>query len=153
MKRNKKTEKHKEFLRLEREMSANWEAQRKLGYKPLDKPIHHGYDAYWVLREDVSRRDDADRFQYILDTYGITVWCRKKDFKAWDYFYKREVDIKPGFKEITLREYEELNPWVKKFFDSYTKYTSWGKSSYIMYRVNIPDYFLIRKREKSYKTH
>lgn len=153
MKRDKKTEKFKEFLRLEEELGANWEAQRNLGYKPLDKPIHNGYDAFWVLRDDVSRRDDAYRFQHILDTYGTTVWCRRKDFKAWSYLHKREVDIKPGFKEITPREYEELNSWVKKFFEPYTRYSRWGNNSSVMYRVNIPDYFLVRKRVKSYKTH
>ena len=68
MKRNAKTEKYKAFLSKMRERDTNWEAQRKLGYKPLEKPIHHGYDAYWILRDDVARREDADKFQYILDT-------------------------------------------------------------------------------------
>ena len=64
MKRNERTEKFKDFLRKEEELNNNWKAQRALGYKPLDKPIHHGYDAYWVLRDDVARRADADKFYY-----------------------------------------------------------------------------------------
>ncbi len=153
MKRNKKTEKQKEFMHLQEELYANWEAQRNLGYKPLEKPIHNGYNAFWVLRDDVSRRDDAHRFQYILDTYGTTVWCRRKDFKYWSYQHKKNVDINPGFREITPHVYEGLNSWVKKFFEPYTVYSRWGSNSYVMYRVNIPEYFFVRKRVKAYNTH
>jgi hypothetical protein len=153
MKRNAKTEKQKEFLRLRKEAAANWEAQRKLGYKPLDKPIHHGYDAYWVLRDDVSRRADADRFQYVLDNFGVSTWCRRKDFKTWCYHQKRIVDVNPSFKEIDQYRYDKLSPWVQKFFYSYQKQNYWGGQTYTMYAVNIPSHFLVKKVVKSYKTH
>lgn len=153
MKRNQKTEKFKEFLRLEKELRTNWEAQRNLGYKPLDKPIPHGYRAVWVLRADISNRDDADRFQHILDNYGKSVWCKRKDFKVWDYQIKKLVDVNPYFREITPKEYESLKPWVQKFFTEGTKISRWGGFTYPYYYVNIPDYFLVREVKRDYKTH
>jgi hypothetical protein len=28
---------------------------KALGYRTLDKPIHHGYNAYFTLREDIAK--------------------------------------------------------------------------------------------------
>lgn len=151
MKRNYKTEKHKEFLRLERESHANWEAQRKLGYKPLDKPIHHGYKAFWVLRDDVARRQDADQWQYILDTFGKSTWCKDKSFKHWDRTKKMMTDIRPSFKDIDKDKYDALPTWAKKFFYQTEKRIWYGMCK--VYVVSIPDYFLKMKIVKSYKTH
>lgn len=153
MKRNAKTEKYKAFLSKMRESDANWEAQSKLGYKPLEKPIHHGYDAYWVLRDDVARREDADKFQYILDTFGTTVWCKRKDFKVWNYQFKRLHDLNPSFREIDQKRYDNLSQWAQKFFYSYEKQSNWGGATRTVYAVNIPSYFLVRKVVKSYNTH
>jgi len=136
-----------------REHDANWEAQRKLGYKPLEKPIHHGYDSYWVLRDDVARREDADKFQQILDNFGTTVWCKDKNFKEWDRSCKKMVDVNPGLREIDQKRYDNLSAWAQKFFYSYQKQSRWGGASYTVYAVNIPSHFLVRKIVKSYKTH
>jgi len=153
MKRNLKAEKKKEMLRLEAELSANLEAQRNLGFKPLDKPIPHGYRGKWVLRADVARRQDADRFQYILDNFGKSVWSRKEDFKKWCYFTKRVVDIRPSFREIKPAEYENLKPWIKKFFTKGEKHYPWGNVTYTYYYVNIPSHFLVLDMKRDYKTH
>ncbi|MEK6828556.1 MAG: hypothetical protein AABY15_00320 [Nanoarchaeota archaeon] len=152
MKRNKKTERYKDFLKLESQLSINWEAQRKLGYKPLDKPIHHGYDAYWVLRDDVSRRDDAWQWQYILDNFGKSTWCRDKSFRYWNKQERMMVNIRPSFKDIDFNKYENLPPWAKKFFYATEKKGYWGQM-YKVYSVGIFDYYLKMKVVKSYKTH
>lgn len=153
MKRNKKAEKHKELLRLEEELWNNWQTQRSLGYKPLPKPIPHGYRAVWVLRDDVARRKDADRFQHILDTYGKSVWCRREDFQAWCGLQKRMVDVNPSFRSITPDVYENLPNWEKKFFSERTDFHRWGGFFTKKYVVEIPSYYLVRKISKDYKTH
>jgi hypothetical protein len=154
MKRNKKAEKHKEFLRLQEELYANWEAQKKLGYKPLEKPIHHGYNGSWTLREDIARRQDADEFWALIEHFGVSVWCRDESFARWSYDQKKKVDIKPSFKEIDENAYNQLLPWCKKHF-SY-KYGGdkihWGGVTKY-YRVNVPEHYFKLKIEKHYKTH
>lgn len=152
MKRNKKTEKYKEFLRLQNAYYENREAQRNLGYKPFDNPIHYGYEAYFVLRDDVTRREDADKLQYILDNFSKRAWSRRKDFKVWSYGRNSTVDVTPGFKELDSYAYEKLPPWAKKYFYSYEA-KGWGGKTYTKYVVVIPGHFIVNKVVKSYKTH
>lgn len=153
MKRNKKEEKFKEFLRKKAMLDKNREAQNNLGFIPLDEPVHCGYNAKWELREDISRRKDADQFQYILDNFGTTVWCKRKEFKVWDRYYKKMIDVNPGLREIDQNKYDNLSVWAQKFFYSYEKQNSWGGATRTVYSVNIPSYLLVKKVVKSYKTH
>jgi hypothetical protein len=154
MKRNKKAEKHKEFLKLQKSLYENFDAQRKLGYKPLDAPIHYGYDAIWVLRDDIDRRHDADEFWALIEHFGVSVWCKNESFTKWNYEQRKEVDIKPYFKEIDENYYNQLQPWCKKYF-SYKiggdKVRWGGVTKY--YKVNVPQYYFKLKIEKHYKTH
>lgn len=153
MKRNVKTEKRGEFIRLMNEAKANYEARRKLGYKPLDEPVHHGYNAKWTLRSDVANREDADNYQEVIDNYGIEVWSKKKDFKKWSYKFRRNVDVYPSFKDINVGEYEKLSQKIKKFFTIRRDTKAWGGVERIYYEVNIPVYFLVMKVRKNYRTH
>jgi hypothetical protein len=42
---------------------------KALGYRTLDKPIHHGYNAYFTLREDIAKRDD--RLSWLTNILSI----------------------------------------------------------------------------------
>lgn len=154
MKRNSKTEKFKAFLRKEDELGDNWEAQRALGYKPLDKPIHNGYSGEWTLREDIARREDADVFEALITHFGVIVWCRDKTFIRWDSFEKREVKVNPSFKKINEREYENLPVWCKKYFYHCRTYDRemWGGRIEKYYTINLPDYYFKLKISKHYRT-
>lgn len=154
MKRNAKTERFKAYLRKEGELNDNWEAQKVLGYKLLDKPIHYGYNGKWELRADIARRDDADEFISLIERFGITVWCRDKSFTKWDAKQKINVDIKPYFRKIDEGHYNRLLPWCKKLF-SYSPGDDrkgwYGVIKY--YRINVPEYYFKLKISKHYKTH
>lgn len=105
------------------------------------------------MRADIARRKDADRFQYILDHFGKSAWSRRKDFRAWSSYHRREVDIRPSFRELSPREYEGLKPWVQKFFDERERCYRWGGVRYKYYVVNIQDYYLVLDKKRDYKTH
>lgn len=154
MKRNRKEENFKDYLKKKEELSKNWDAQRKLGYKPLDVPIHNGYDAEWVLREDVARSPEAEKYESILFYYGESSWHKNEDFKSWDKFYKRYDIKKPYFKRIRECDYDNLYPWAKKFFtyDIGNDVVRWGSTGR-MYKVSIPEYMLKIKVTKHYDTH
>jgi hypothetical protein len=148
---NTKGKNYKEYLKLRNQLDKNWEAQRKLGYKPLEKPIPHGYDAYYVLREDISRRSDSSDFQYIFDNFSKTVWCRRKDFMVYSYNERRYIKLNPSIKNLTEREYEKLPVKLKKYFYSVDKqYWNTIRKEYV---CTVPDYFFTVKIIKSYKTH
>lgn len=152
---NKKEEKFKAYLRKEEELWKNHVAQRNLGYKPLDTPIHKGYDAVFILRDDIARRDDADEFEALIHYYGKSAWCRDKTFTKWDRTEKRKIDIKPYFKKIDEDEYERLLPWCKKFFTHslVDDRTSWGGSIRKSFKINVPEFYFKMKIENHYETH
>lgn len=154
MKRNAKTERFKAYLRKEDELNDNWKAQRALGYKPLDKPIHYGYNGEWKLRADISRSKDGEDLEALIHHFGKSVWCKDKSFTKYDHCQKREVDIKPYFKKIDESTYDKLLPWCKRFF-AYSPaddVVMWGWVRKY-YRVNLPDYYFKLKISKNYKTH
>ena len=155
MKRNKKAEKLKAFYRKREELWENEVAQSNLGYKPLEKPIHKGYDGEWTLRGDISRRADAEDFEGLIHYYGVSVWCKDDSFTRWNKKEKREVEIKPYFKKINENEYNTLRPWIKRFFTySYgDDVVRWGGEVVRYYRVNVPEYYFNLKKVKHYKTH
>lgn len=151
---NTKDKNYKKYLEVRRRKREILDAQRNLGYEKLDKPYQRGWDAYWVLRPDISRRDDADTLQAILNTYGSTIWCLNKDFKYWSWRERKYKYIKPHIGSINWRIYDRLYPQVKKWFThNPTKDVSnyWYETKY--FDCNIPEYFLKMKKVKHWVTH
>ena len=107
---NTKHKKYKEYLRLQEESHQNHIAQRNLGYKELDKPILHGYNMEYVLRDDIARREDAWMYESLLKDFGGSVWCRDKSFTVYSRSSKGKKEyLKPYIKKVTEREYES---WI-----------------------------------------
>lgn len=148
---NTKSKNYKKYLKLLKELEKNHDAQRNLGYKPLDKPVHHGYDAFFILRDDVSRRHDAYIFQYIIDRFSKPVWSRRKDLMIYSYFEKCYIKNNPTINDISEEVYEKLPLNIKKYFYGYDK-QFWNTVRKI-YKCTVPDYFFTVKVVKSYKTH
>jgi hypothetical protein len=154
MKRNEKTERFKAYLRKKNELNENWAAQRALGYKPLDKPIHDGYNGEWVLRADISRSKNGEDLEALIHRFGKSAWCRDKSFTRYDYCQRQEVDIKPYFRVIDEGTYNNLLPWCKRFF-SYAPSEDRVRWGGVMkyYVVDLPEYYFKLKISKHYKTH
>jgi len=153
MKRNIKEEKEKELIRLKKEREELFWSIHNQKLVPLDKPVHHGWDGHWILRDDISRSPEATRLQHIIDTYGRSVWCRKKDFKVRNRKTNKLDDVNPYFRNISEYEYEDLSEKLKKYFvlDTTNKYGNmWWKPTY---KVYIDSWKLVLKVKRSYKTH
>jgi len=150
--KHKKAKLYWELVRLSEENTA---AQKALGYKPLDKPIPHGYKAYWELREDISRRDDAHIFEAILNDLGKNAWCKTKDFTVYNFIYRNYNEVKPYIKRIDEDYYNRILPQYQKWFQyAGTRYDKvrWG-GVVRYYECNIPEYFFKMVIERDYKTH
>ncbi len=150
-----KNTKHKDYKRLlalrERESELD-AAIRNLGYVELEKPVHHGYNAFLTLREDVAKREDrvAGLYQYFIDNFAIETWSRTKEFyiknkkgKVWD---KR-----PYLRRVTQKEYDGYLPWVQEHLHKRTEFV-WGQE-YSYYVPYIPQHYLVTKIKNSYITH
>jgi hypothetical protein len=150
-----KNTKHKDYKRLlalrEREDELD-KAIKNLGYVELEKPVHHGYNAYLTLREDVAKREDrvAGLYQYFIDNFASVPWSRLPEFYTKNKRGKIH-DNRPKLRRLTQKEYDGYLPWIQEHFHKRTKY-NWG-NEYIYYVPYIPDYYLVMKIKNSYITH
>jgi hypothetical protein len=156
-KRNKHWERDKQYLRLLNDLHENWETQRNLGWVELEEPIPYGYNAFFVLRDDVSRRDDSWIFQTIIDTCGTTSWKRKNDFlpvsssRNGRWLKTNEKNYRhtyPYFREIREDKYDSLPEQVKKWFSGTTT-DYWGRK---WYYTTVPIFYFEVKVEQNFKT-
>ena len=162
MGKNTKRENYKEYLALQRRDEKLSDERRNLGYRELEKPIHHGYNAYLELREDVQRRIDKEglAYQYIIKNFMVETWSKTQDFvnkhkgKRYHY-YEYNYENKPHIRKITEREYETLHPSIQKCFYNYRIDNKhyWGGAEQRIYSHLIPDHYLIMKIKNSYITH
>ncbi len=151
-KRNKHYWKEKQLIRLKLEDAKNHEAIYNQGLIELDEPIPHGYNAEWVLRSDISRRDDAHVYQEALDACKGMIWSKTKDFKYKNWKTKKWFVKKPDLKKINKAKYDALSVSAQKFFyeDTSSKRNYFHKDTY--YGCNL-SFELVVKITKSYITH
>jgi hypothetical protein len=125
------------------------------GYIELEKPIPHGYDAEWVLREDILRREDAWAYQEALDACKASIWSKDKSFKAKNDKTKKWYVRKPDLKAINKETYEKLSPTAKKFFveDSLYEKRYWRYGFNDKYYRCTLSYELVVKITQSFITH
>ena len=83
-KRNKYYTKEKEFIRLNKELDKNYQAQKDLGWIELDIPIFIGYEAYLEPREDIQNREDAWVFWEICQGLGTKTFAKKIKYFDWE---------------------------------------------------------------------
>jgi hypothetical protein len=125
---NKKDEQDKELLALWREYLALSAAKRELPYEQLKTPLQRGFKKYFVLRDDISRRDDAVQLQEILGRINHTVYCKDESFKVKKYYNRQKEDLKPGL------QYVKETDWVKyKWPDHHKK---WFKLQTIYHKLD-----------------
>lgn len=156
MKKNKKEETYKEFLRLNEEYEElQWGSRNEIMYEELDKPIKDGYNVSWGVRDDIARSPIGGKVIALVEEFSRTSWSRTIDFKTKIGKGKFQT-IEPYFVNLTSEKLDKFHDWVKDWvtiyqgFKSYTNY--WGKEVNY-YRVSIPKYYLVRKVSVSYITH
>jgi hypothetical protein len=153
MRKNKYYEKEKAIIRVKDELHKNWQDQRNQAWVELDKPIPHGYNGEWVLRDDITRSPEAEVLQWIIDNLGVEVWSKRKDFrvKEWRKNNKKWQDLKPHFRFIDESTYHSYPAVLQKYFrlDTSDKNYWWRPK----YKVDIESWKLVLKKSRSYITH
>lgn len=153
MSQNTKHREYKNYLALLRKQDELYDIKNALGYEKLEKPYQYGFNAFHVLRDDISRRKDADVFQYLLDTYSTTPWS--KDGIFYRKYKRYNSDNRPKFRLISEADYEKLEPKYKKHFihDAKEDRKFWNGTVYKYYRCYLPPHFLVMKVVNYYITH
>jgi hypothetical protein len=154
-KRNKYFFKEKTLIRLRMKNDEIRDAIRSQGWIELEEPIHNGYYAEWVLRDDILRRDDVAAFQEALDVCKDKLWGRNPEFRYKNTKTKKWEFAKPKLKSINKERYEALSPSGKKlFYEDTTKSSKYWRVGYTdkKYRCTL-SYELVVKITKAYITH
>lgn len=154
-KRNKQFFKEKELIRLRMKDAEINDAIRNQGWVELDEPIHSGYYADWVLRDDILRRDDAAAYQEALDSCKKRIWGKTPEFKYKNRKTKKWETINPGLLHINKEAYEKLSPTAKKLFvediGRERRYWRYGFSD--KWYICTLSYELVVKITKAFITH
>lgn len=152
MSKNTKELGYKGYLQLLDRESELRDQIQALGYRELEKPIHHGYTAYLTLREDVLKRKDGKDYQYIIDKFAYTTWSRTTDFRV--KHKKKYEDNLPKLHYISESEYLKLDIRYHKYFYLHTRtYASWNGNVYKYYQAYIPPQYLVINIKNHYLTH
>lgn len=153
-KRNKYFLKEKALIRLKAEQNKLWEAKHNENLIELEKPIHDGYYAEYVLRDDILNRSDADVFQEALDICKSKVWCRNSNFITRDWRTRRMVKVDPVLHKINKEKYDSLSPSAKKLFvETLPPKRLWGFSINDKFYACTLTYQVVIKVTKAYITH
>ena len=72
----------KQLIQLYKKLRHIRKEQRSLGYTDLVPPFQRGWKRFFVLRDDVSRLENAFFFQGLLDKINTTQFSSRKDFKV-----------------------------------------------------------------------
>lgn len=72
----------KQLIQLYKKLRHLREEQRNLGYTDLVPPFQRGWKRFFVLRDDVSRLENAFFFQGLLDKINTTQFSNRKNFKV-----------------------------------------------------------------------
>ena len=152
MKKDKYDEISKEYRSLLKYSEEVAKAKKNLGYIDLEKPIHRGYDAEYVLREDVARREDAWLYQAILNDLGRKAWCKDKSFKR-KYRKGKVEEIAPYVSKIYESQWQTFIPAAQKLFSVSSDIRDtphpWKGKVYV---AVFPHWFLKVKISKHYVT-
>tara|TARA_R110002020_G_scaffold123630_1_gene280357 strand:+ start:2387 stop:3076 length:690 start_codon:yes stop_codon:yes gene_type:complete len=144
-KKTKRDTEDRELRRLYTKLRKIYKAQRELGWIELDKPIYLGYAKGFVLRDDISRRKDAQVFEDILKHINTFVTCKNKDFMAKPWNSKKKEPIPHTLSTLSKKVYNKLPTNQQKHF---YHYYSHKKKEWVYKFTN--DYYFVPKIEKNY---
>jgi hypothetical protein len=144
-KRDKHEDDDRELRRLYQKYKSIDKAINNLGWLDLDKPVYLGYIKQFVLRDDISRRKDANVFEGILKSINDFATCKNKDFLRKEWSTKKKVPISHKLKALNKKQFNKLPTNQQKHFSEVYDY----KNSCWKYRF-IHDYYFVPKIDKHY---
>ncbi len=147
-----KERRRKEVRQVWKDIRANWDEQKALGYKKLAQPIRHGWYKEIVITTNVERYKNE---QYILEVFEKIeklYWGRNKKEceKHWDNQTSKAM-IYLNFPTISKKQYGKLSKKAQKLCTSfnYREHKKWRTRYYI----KIPKNAYKIKYTRAYNTH
>lgn len=140
----------KHLIALDKEQTPLYQQVHTVEWEPLIPAVQKGWKRFFVLRDDIARRNDAQFFENILQKINTQMIFWKKDFKIRKrklgrkiYVVSNQELLKPDeeeFKEFKFTEKE------KAFFHTEYIYSKWKRKLIKHYVFNEPWRFVLRIR-------
>lgn len=121
---HKKERKLKEALAMQREHNELHALKRAIKQVELDEPIFKGYKKFFVLREDIALRDDAQLIRDVLRKVNNTIYAPTVAFKykSKNKWMEMPHVLKPIFQTLYGFNKEEHLKWL----DEHKQYLTGG---------------------------
>ena len=129
-----------------------WQAIRDLGWEELDKPIRWGYEKIFVLRKDITKRDDVKQIQILLDMVNAGIISRDKKFLYKNWKTKKMEPMKHELDYISHKEYNKLTRKQQLHFKEVYKKDWRDIYSLVGFELTLPDYYFVEKIQPYYVT-
>jgi len=136
------------LIRLHKEEKMIRKEIRDLGWTELKPPVQRGFIRFFVLRDDVSKTNQAPFLRNVLDKINTTHWSYRSDFKKKRRKYGKKIYV---VREQGLRDVGEKEFFSNKFaeqerlvFDETLIHPSWSKGPVKVYRFAEPWRFKLR---------
>lgn len=157
MRRDAKTEKQKELRSFFKDYfeNYNWKKRREAGTFVEVEPYQKGWVRYYILRDDISRRDDAKHIRNALELINYDSVCKREDFTYWNYKTRKYEPISQPLKDINEEQYNGLSEKMKSYFVKYYPVDKWTKklATYPRYMFGKPDFWFVFNTEPNIITH
>jgi hypothetical protein len=144
---NKYDLKEKEFLKKQRELNELYEKRKEIEWVELKEPYQRGWTIYYELRDDIKRREDADKIQRAMELgYGIAHTRSEAHVRNVRRGDKVKSVINPSRKNLRLKDIPDD---LKKYFVADYQ----GILNKRDYQIAIPRYWFTRKVKPFIVTH
>lgn len=120
---HKKEQRIKKAKRLQQELNELYTLKWGMKSIPLDEPIFKGYKKYYVLRDDIAKRDDAEAIESLLRRVNTTIYSPTKDFmeRTRKKMVSKHHPLRPLYKKEQFSS-EEDEKKESQFFESVSKH-------------------------------
>jgi hypothetical protein len=139
-----KEKKIKDCLRYEKEAKELWKAQRNMPLIPLEKPIRHGWNRFYILRQDLQKHRHHKELAAILEIINTETWCDRKDFLRKSYRTGKLVPVEQDLRYLSEKEYEKLDEKLKPWFEKrQLRHRHWNMM-YWVYVFTHPQFYVFK---------
>lgn len=149
-KRLQKKDFDKQLIQINRKRHTLFRQKQALPMVPLEEPYQKGWKRFFVLRDDVSRSDQAGFYQGILDKINTVQYSGDKSFKLKGKRKRKKIqkDRRQLLKEFDEWQWHNRNQALDKaekaHFHQYERWSKDGKTKSVVYRFNEPWRYVLR---------
>lgn len=147
-----KTRRVKEVISSQKRTNLLYKVKNNQPLIPLDKPVRHGWERYFVIRPDLVHSKYYKVLTAILGMINNTVHSRNKEFTYTHFKTRKQMPIEQYVHHLPDKKGAELEPQFQRWFVRTKFIYPYSKEVYYNWVFTHPQFFVFRTRP-FYLTH